>query len=43
MAVCLFDEGLQTAYLFAWLMMLRIDEVVSLRFDDLNVIPGESE
>ncbi|KAJ7583766.1 hypothetical protein C8J56DRAFT_711770, partial [Mycena floridula] len=30
-----------TAYLFAWLMMLRIDEALSLRFESINKIPGE--
>ncbi|KAJ7628601.1 hypothetical protein FB45DRAFT_1079705 [Roridomyces roridus] len=29
------------AYLLAWLMMLRIDEVVSLKFENIDKIPGE--
>ncbi|KAJ7587229.1 hypothetical protein C8J56DRAFT_765393, partial [Mycena floridula] len=30
-----------TAYLFAWLMMLRIDEALSLKVESINKIPGE--
>ncbi|KAG1858356.1 hypothetical protein DFJ58DRAFT_840397 [Suillus subalutaceus] len=30
-----------TAYLFAWLMLLRIEEVVTLEFTSVEVIPGE--
>ncbi|KAJ7137296.1 hypothetical protein C8R46DRAFT_817303, partial [Mycena filopes] len=29
------------AYLLAWLMLLRIDEVVKLRFENIDKIPGE--
>ncbi|KAG1775337.1 hypothetical protein EV702DRAFT_973228, partial [Suillus placidus] len=29
------------AYLFAWLMLLRIEEVVTLKFASVEVIPGE--
>ncbi|KAE9383034.1 hypothetical protein BT96DRAFT_1041444 [Gymnopus androsaceus JB14] len=29
------------AYLFAWLLMLRIDEALSLRFESIDKIPGE--
>jgi hypothetical protein len=38
-----FDKLLQAVYLFAWLMMLRIDKAVSLEFEGLNIISGESE
>ncbi|KAG0693492.1 hypothetical protein DFH29DRAFT_881407 [Suillus ampliporus] len=31
-----------TAYLFAWLMLLRIEEVVTLEFSSVEIIPGES-
>ncbi|KAG1800753.1 uncharacterized protein HD556DRAFT_1304768 [Suillus plorans] len=30
-----------TAYLFAWLMLLRIEEVVTLEFTSVEIIPGE--
>ncbi|KAH9962507.1 hypothetical protein BGW80DRAFT_1545551, partial [Lactifluus volemus] len=30
-----------TAYLLAWLMFLRIDEVVNLEFESIEMIPGE--
>ncbi|KAK7026618.1 hypothetical protein R3P38DRAFT_3315628 [Favolaschia claudopus] len=30
-----------TAYLLAWLMLLRIDEVIKLRFENFEKIPGE--
>lgn len=33
----------QAAYLLAFLMMLRIDEVVSLTFESLDKIPQERE
>ncbi|KAJ7199400.1 hypothetical protein GGX14DRAFT_373104, partial [Mycena pura] len=29
------------AYLLAWLMMLRIDEVVNLKFENIDHVPGE--
>ncbi|KAJ6603241.1 hypothetical protein DFH09DRAFT_810307, partial [Mycena vulgaris] len=29
------------AYLLAWLMLLRIDEVIKLRFENIDKIPGE--
>ncbi|KAJ7433469.1 hypothetical protein FB451DRAFT_1196148 [Mycena latifolia] len=29
------------AYLLAWLMLLRIDEVVKLRFENVDKVPGE--
>ncbi|KAJ7123824.1 hypothetical protein C8R43DRAFT_899359 [Mycena crocata] len=32
-----------TAYLLAWLMLLRIEEVVRLEFKSVDVIPGERE
>ncbi|KAF9488517.1 hypothetical protein BDN71DRAFT_1436092 [Pleurotus eryngii] len=32
-----------TAYLFAWLLMLRIEEVTHLKFESTDVIPGECE
>ena len=38
---CLFF--VQTAYLFAWLLMLRIEEVVRLEFESIDKIPGERE
>jgi hypothetical protein len=31
----------QTAYIFAWLMLLRIEEVVTLEFASIEIIPGE--
>lgn len=31
----------QTAYLFAFLMLLRIEEVVRLEFEGIDAIPGE--
>jgi hypothetical protein len=36
-----FDQ--QAAYLLAWLMLLRIEEVVSLEFKSIDIIPGERE
>ncbi|KAG2737930.1 hypothetical protein P692DRAFT_20760388, partial [Suillus brevipes Sb2] len=30
-----------TAYIFAWLMLLRIEEVVTLEFTSIEIIPGE--
>ncbi|KAJ7731567.1 hypothetical protein DFH07DRAFT_717766, partial [Mycena maculata] len=30
------------AYLLAWLMLLRIDEVVNLKFENIDKVPGES-
>lgn len=32
---------IQVAYLLAWLMLLRIDEVVNLRFENIDHVPGE--
>ncbi|KAJ7450707.1 hypothetical protein B0H11DRAFT_1612766, partial [Mycena galericulata] len=29
------------AYLLAWLMLLRVDEVIKLRFENIDKIPGE--
>ncbi|KAJ7023433.1 hypothetical protein C8F04DRAFT_1271362 [Mycena alexandri] len=31
----------EVAYLLAWLMLLRIDEIVKLRFENVDKIPGE--
>lgn len=31
----------QVAYLLAWLMMLRVDEVIHLTFENIDKIPGE--
>jgi hypothetical protein len=33
----------QAVYLLAWLMMLHIDEAVSLEFEGLNIIPRKRE
>jgi hypothetical protein len=33
----------QTAYLFAWLLLLRFEEVVRLQFESINMIPGMSK
>jgi hypothetical protein len=33
----------QAAYLLAWLMFLRVDEVVNLEFESIDIIPGEHE
>jgi hypothetical protein len=33
----------QAAYLLAWLMFLRVDEVVNLEFESIEIIPGERE
>jgi hypothetical protein len=35
------NSFVQTAYLFAWLMLLRIEEVVTLEFTSVEIIPGE--
>ncbi|KAJ7735849.1 hypothetical protein DFH07DRAFT_753682, partial [Mycena maculata] len=32
-----------TAYLFAWLLLLRFEEVVRLSFESINMIPGARE
>ncbi|KAJ7877708.1 hypothetical protein B0H14DRAFT_2295908, partial [Mycena olivaceomarginata] len=32
-----------TAYLFAWLLLLRFEEVVRLQFESINMIPGMRE
>ncbi|KAJ7171864.1 hypothetical protein C8R43DRAFT_1146423 [Mycena crocata] len=32
-----------TAYLFAWLLLLRFEEVVRLQFEGINIIPGARE
>ncbi|KAH7904816.1 hypothetical protein BJ138DRAFT_1018593, partial [Hygrophoropsis aurantiaca] len=32
-----------TIYLFAWLMMLRIEEVISIEFESIDFVPGERE
>ncbi|KAF8224015.1 hypothetical protein L208DRAFT_1425908 [Tricholoma matsutake] len=32
-----------TAYLFLWLLLLRIEEVICLDFESMNIIPGEFE
>ncbi|KAK7016490.1 hypothetical protein R3P38DRAFT_3321031 [Favolaschia claudopus] len=32
-----------TAYLFAWLLLLRFEEVVRLQFESINMIPGTRE
>jgi integrase len=34
---------MQAVYLLAWLIMLRIDEAVSLEFGDIDFVPGERE
>lgn len=34
---------LKTAYLMAFLMLLRIEETVNLEFESIDIIPGESE
>ncbi|KAJ7141971.1 hypothetical protein C8R46DRAFT_1046516 [Mycena filopes] len=34
-------EGKKIAYLLAWLMLLRIDEVIKLKFENIDKIPGE--
>jgi hypothetical protein len=34
-------EHSQAAYLLAWLMFLRVDEVVNLEFESVEIIPGE--
>jgi hypothetical protein len=31
----------KAAYLFAWLLLLRIEEVIRLEFESIDVIPGE--
>jgi hypothetical protein len=33
----------KAAYLLAWLMFLRVDEVVNLEFESIEIIPGERE
>ncbi|KAK7021652.1 hypothetical protein R3P38DRAFT_2533656, partial [Favolaschia claudopus] len=35
--------SLHTAYLFAWLLLLRFEEVVRLLFESINMIPGTRE
>ncbi|KAJ7291741.1 hypothetical protein C8J57DRAFT_1492205 [Mycena rebaudengoi] len=32
-----------TSYLFAWLLLLRFEEVVRLQFESINIIPGMRE
>jgi len=32
---------MQTVYLFAWIMILRIDEALSLTFENINSLPSE--
>lgn len=34
---------IQTAYLFAWLLLLRIDEVLTLAREDINWVPYTSK
>ncbi|KAJ7453221.1 hypothetical protein FB451DRAFT_1050494, partial [Mycena latifolia] len=34
---------IQTSYLFAWLLLLRFEEVVRLEFESINMIPGNRE
>jgi hypothetical protein len=31
----------KAAYLFEWLLLLRIEEVIHLEFESIDVIPGE--
>jgi hypothetical protein len=33
---------MQTAYLMAFLMLLRIEETIKLEFESIDIIPGES-
>ncbi|KAJ6549519.1 hypothetical protein DFH09DRAFT_1086767 [Mycena vulgaris] len=33
-------EKTKTAYLFAWLLLLRLEEVIRLLFERINIIPG---
>ena len=32
---------MQAAYLFGWLLLLRIEEVIRLNFESIDVVPGE--
>ena len=33
----------KAAYLFAWLLLLRIEEVIRIDFESIDIIPGERE
>jgi hypothetical protein len=34
-------DSVKAAYLFAWLLLLRIKEVIRLEFESIDVIPRE--
>lgn len=41
MLVSLLIGAQQAAYLFSWLLLLRIEEVIHIEFESIDVIPGE--